>query len=177
VKTRAENLGFVRVMPAEAVTHPEFGLSAQEREDRESDRFLEILGLKSVDSTPSSLGCLQVDCAILRGDQYVVEASTPGENVMIRFAPSRPLDGHYEIRCPSKHPTEKGVTSTVKRIPEKVLDPINPVIAALSGFTHRFIVITLSGDRSRTRKGWIIAVRSFQSVVDTQNESVSTQHQ
>ena len=162
-------------MPAEALTHPEFGLSAKERVEQEADRFLESLGLQSPGVTPGTLDCLKVHHAIVRGDHYVVEASTPGMNVMIRFAPKLPLEGEYEIHSPPTRPTEKGTTSIVKQITGDELDKVIPVLLALRDLPFRFVVITNARDRSKSRKGWVIGVSAFQSVDEIQNQPVNDQ--
>lgn len=121
----------------------------------------ELLAAYDGDPLPTQTvsGWPRIHVAIHRGDLFIVEATLHDFSATLRFCPTRPTIGDYQIR--SREGTETGVIVKVQEIPSNETDRR---LTMLLRFPHRYYVGTLANDRARTSKRWLVGVTEFRIV-------------
>ena len=117
---------------------PDHGLNREARSDRLFDVYTE-----TETRPPGVSDWPRVHTAILRGGMFVIEATTPSYDVMLRFYPAKPDGGDYEIHHNlPRGKVEKGHTI---RVLEVRSDTTEERVAMLKPFNVRYFIVTGAG--------------------------------
>lgn len=151
--------GVVQIMPVEAFNNPDYGLSHEARAERLADAYSEEpVRRRGVGDWPT------VETAIRRGELYVIETSAPSFTATLRFCPTRPDSGDYEIRRRPRGGVEKGRTVKATPIP---VDEKDDRVAMLAPFAERFAVVTVAAARPHARKMWLVGLNTVREADET----------
>ena len=152
------DVGVLQFLPYASFQNPDTGLTREELSER---HIAEYDG--GAPETPTVAGWPRVQIAKHRGDLFIIESASPSFRTMLRFSPSKPDAGDYEIHHLPTGPTEKGRTYHVKAVPA---DEQDRRASMLKPFLFRYVVFTNADDRARTRMAWRVGLTSVEEVTE-----------
>ena len=154
------DLGVVRFMPYESFMNPNRGLNNEARVQKILDEIDEFgSGRQSVSDWP------RVHTAIRRCGLFVIQASSPSFELMLRFCSEKPDAGDYEIHHRPRGGVEKGRTLRLKEVP---VNETHKLVSVLTPFQVRYFIVTGANDRARTQLVWLVGLNSFTPVDETE---------
>jgi len=138
------NYGVARFMPIECLDDPNWGVGRDARKTSLVEEYISGNTPKRQTVTDWPKVCE----AICRGNQFVVELSTPTFKAMLRFFTDKPDAGDFEIHYQHPHRIKKGRTLKVIAVPS---DETQEPVSLLVPYEYRYAIITADDDRSKAR--------------------------
>lgn len=154
------DFGVIQFMPIESFADPYRGLDQEARVDKMLGDLLE----ESPSKAQSIADWPHVHTAIRRRGLFVIESETPGFTAMLRFSPEQPDAGDYEIHHRPRGGVERGRTVKVVAV---AADETDSRLSMLTPFPTRYAVVTDGAARPRARKMWLVGLRDFRIVPET----------
>jgi len=112
---------------------------------------------------------LQITDCIHRGSLFSVAAHNAAVRASLRFDPTNPTKGDYEMTFSAHRHPENGTIRMVKEMDED--DCLLRSLGSLLRFPHRYHVSTLANDRQRTKLVWFVAIDQFKEFpAEAENE-------
>jgi hypothetical protein len=108
------------------------------------------------------------DC-IRRGTLFSITAEAPALRAFLRFDPTAPNSGGYEIYVPSKRRNETGRVLSVVSIEQE--DLCKHAYAMLAHFPMRYLVVTSANKRQGTQQIWLVGISAARDVSPEDLES------
>ncbi len=105
--------------------------------------------------------------AILRSGLFVIETETPNFTAMLHFNPEQPDAGDYKIHYKPRGGVEIGRTTRVETVTS---DETDTRLSMLAPFCTRYIVETVGLARPHARMVWLLGLREFRIVDETDEE-------
>lgn len=119
-------------------------------------------------SVPPIMDWPRITDCIRRGALFSLTIEHPGQRAFLRFNPSSPLEGDYEIRIPSQHRNETGNIVNVTTVDYNGL--CDHRHSMLFPFPIRYVVTTCAADRQRTQQVWRIGISTVREINDDEME-------
>jgi len=107
---------------------------------------------------------------IRRGSMFSISAHSPSFEASLRFDPIHPTVGDYTVTYPQMRRQDAGTIDRVLELGDEIdLDLLG--LSALTGFKHRYRVITLANDRQHTRNIWFVALEDCREIAENEHET------
>lgn len=151
------NIGYLSFVPIESLVDKNFKVPRHER------RPIVFDYLEGTEPPVSNWNWSPVVSALKRGPLFVVEARSPTQKVFLRFDPSRPEDGVYELNLAAPPSLETGSTQKVTAIQE---DEQDFRFEKIMMCRVKFVVLTMTSAHPKRRRACIVGLNECREITE-----------